>query len=64
MDEMSKLMMECHAVRAGRIKEIPGLRQRSKDTGLSEQDMRLTAEATDVDVVTDGDELKIVPASY
>jgi hypothetical protein len=64
MDELSKFMMECHSVRAGSLKEIPGLRQRSKDTGLSLQRMRLAAEATDVDVAEDGAELKIVPAQY
>jgi hypothetical protein len=64
MDALSQFMKECQAVRAGRIKEIPGLRQRSKDTGLSLQRMCLAAEATDVDVAEDGDELKIVPAPY
>lgn len=64
MDELSKFMKDCHDVRFGRAEEILNLRQRSKDTGLSVNRMRLAAEAANVDIVDDGDELKIVPASY
>jgi len=64
MDNLSQFLAECNAVRAGRLPAINGLLARSSSTGLSLGRMRLAAEAADVEIIEEGDELKVVPCNY
>ena len=64
MDNLSQLLTECHAVRAGKTLSITDLRARAERTGLSLDRIYLAAEAADVEVVDDGNELKIIPCAY
>jgi hypothetical protein len=64
LSPLDQFLQECHAVHSGRISEIPKLRQRAKTTGPSLENMRLAAQAADVEIIKDGKELKAVRASY
>jgi hypothetical protein len=64
MDNLSQFLAECNAVRAGSLPAIDGLRARASSTGLSLDRMRLAAAAADVEIIKDGDELKVVSCNY
>lgn len=63
MDNLSQFLAECNAVRAGRLPAVTGLLARSSSTGLSLERMRLAAEAADVEIIEEGDEMKVVPCN-
>lgn len=64
MDNLSQFLAECNAVRAGSLPGINDLRARAGSTGLSLERMRLAAEAADVEIIEEGNELKVVPCDY